>query len=81
MTPFDEAIQRSDLRARGQIARFGLQDQEEWFQTTLPVAPLARPATNGGSDVCGHAGTARVPQRRLFGGGWVSTCGRCGQEV
>lgn len=81
MTAFDRALQLSDLRARSQIARFGLRGQEEWHQTTLPVALPARPAANDRAEVCEHRGTGRAPQRRLFGGGWQSVCVRCGQEV
>ena len=80
MTPFDQAIQLSNLAARGQIARFGLRGQEEWHQTVLPVALPALPAANDRPEACEHAGTGRAPQRRLFGGGWGTVCTRCGRE-
>ncbi len=70
MTDFARAIQLSDLSARSRIARFGLRGQEEWHQTALPLA-----------EACGHRGTGRTPQRRLFGPGWATVCARCGREV
>lgn len=82
MSDFTRALQQRDLSARSQVGRFtDLHVQEDWFQTTLPVAPVALPATNDRPEVCGHAGTGRAAQRRLFGAGWMTVCVRCGQEV
>ena len=80
--PFGRAILERDLRARSQVARFAiLHEREDWLQTTLPIAPPARPAANEPAEACGHAGTGRVPQKRLFGAGWATVCVRCGREV
>src|SRR5688572_25692286 len=80
MTDFDRAVYLRDLSARSRIARFGLRGQEQWEQTALPMTVAPRPDANDRPEVCGHAGTGRATQKRLFGG-WVTVCTRCWQEV
>lgn len=79
---FARAITERDLRAKSQVARFAaVQAAEDWFQTTLPVAPLARTGANETAVDCNHMGTGRQPQRRLFGTGYDTVCTRCNGRV
>jgi hypothetical protein len=70
----------STLRARSQVARFGILTEEmpTAVQLALPGAPFARHDAKEMPTDCDHAETGREPQARLFGGGFDTVCSRCG---
>lgn len=67
-----------DLRARSQVARFGmLHSSGVSVQTRLFAIPEPAPVSSAPN--CNHVGTGRESQARFFGSGFDTICAACGQ--